>query len=503
MASAKGDALDWALALASAPGERLVLRQRPLPEGMGSLLQIAARNSGDVLSSALARTGETEQGLVEAVRFYLREVLFHSGADAYRILGLERGASGDQAKAHHRWLQQWLHPDRHTSDWDAIFAGRVNAAWNQLRTDERRRAYDAEHPAERVIPAAPASPVMAAWVHDSLPAQSPRQRWQRRLPLLALLVACVGLGVLALRDLARDEVLVAAAPDRAGAGDVADPAGRGDATLDPFGNLHIPERVAAPVSKARPVPASAARNPLPVARARVATREDYARTASLVRVLTPAAVLPRTVQAPMTRKSPLEASVPVGNTPPKLAATLVVASPPRTTIIAPVMPPLPPAPVKTSPPPTQAAPPRLAIATAAPSKPPVPIMPSAFEPTAPRPAAPKPATTVKVPAVAAERVRQAQQVGDRLLAFMRRPGTSVPPIWDSLSAQQGAAQLRDGLLADGSAGFAQAEWRVAERDAQMQVAIRYADGRTGHLNAGLVWREQRWLVSRLNMERDW
>lgn len=104
---------------------------------------------------------------------------------------------------------------------------------------------------------------------------------------------------------------------------------------------------------------------------------------------------------------------------------------------------------------------------------------------------------------AAERVRQAQQVGDRLLAFMRRPGSSVPPIWDSLSAQQGVAQLRKELLAEGSANFSQAEWRIGERDARMQVAVRYADGRTGRLNAGLVWREKRWLVSRLNMERDW
>ena len=146
MASARGDALDWALALSRAPHERMVLRQRPLPDGLDALLQIAAGHRGEALSSAVSRSGETEQELVEAVRFYLREVLFHSSADAYRILGLERGASADQVKGHHRWLQQWLHPDRHTSDWDAIFAGRVNAAWSQLRNEERRSAYDAEHP---------------------------------------------------------------------------------------------------------------------------------------------------------------------------------------------------------------------------------------------------------------------------------------------------------------------------------------------------------------------
>ena len=92
---------------------------------------------------------------------------------------------------------------------DAIFAGRVNAAWNQLRTPERRRAYDAEHPAERLVSVAPASPAMAEWARASPPVPSPSQRWQRRMPLLALMVACAGLGLLALRDVARDEALVA------------------------------------------------------------------------------------------------------------------------------------------------------------------------------------------------------------------------------------------------------------------------------------------------------
>ena len=570
MVGARGDALDWALALARAPGERLVLRQRPLPEGMDGLLHIAAGHSGEVLADAVARTGESEADLVEAVRFYLREVLFHSGADAYRILGLERSASAAQAKSHHRWLQQWLHPDRHTSDWDAIFAGRVNAAWNQLRTDERRRAYDADHPAERLVPAVPAAPAMASWARDSLPEQSLWQRWQRRVPLLVLLVACAGLGLLALRDLARDEVLVAAAQERAGEGDAGDPLRRGDATLDAFGNLHIPARIAAPVTKAPPVSARVSRPP-PVVRKSVAQHGDDSRTPSSVRVQSPAPVRPVPVQAPRVHKPAPVTSAPVRRTParvaaaspvaappltaaPKVAATAQVRAPPRTAapkvgaiaqVPAPrrtaapkvaVTPPAAPPPRAAAPkvaaaspvsalpriraippaaPRTSLPPPAAAIADAA-SPPAItrsvaPINPPAPQP-APKPVAAQPAlkpvapalaVAVTPPVVTAERVRQAQQVGARLIGFMRGPGASVPPIWDSLSAQKGATQLRESLLADASAGFSQADWRVGERDAQMQVAIRYADGRTGRLNAGLVWREQRWLVSRLNMERDW
>ena len=42
MASAKGNALEWALALSRAPMERHALRQRVLPDGIDAVLGIAA-----------------------------------------------------------------------------------------------------------------------------------------------------------------------------------------------------------------------------------------------------------------------------------------------------------------------------------------------------------------------------------------------------------------------------------------------------------------------------
>ena len=85
---------------------------------------------------------------------------------------------------------------------------------------------------------------------------------------------------------------------------------------------------------------------------------------------------------------------------------------------------------------------------------------------------------------------------------MGKPGTSTPPIWDSPATLRGAAQLRDVMLAEGRPEMAQADWRVGESEARMRVAVRHADGGRGHLDAVLVWREQRWLVRRLSMERD-
>ncbi len=507
MGGARGDALDWALALSRAPAERLVLRQRPLPEGIDALLQIASGHNGEALSSAVSRSGETEKDLVETVRFYLREVLFHSSADAYRILGLERGASAAQIKAHHRWLQQWLHPDRHTSDWDAIFAGRVNAAWNQLRNEDRRRAYDAEHLAEPVWRAVPLPlPTITGWP-TPVPPRSTRDRWQRRAPLLALMVACVGLGVMALRDLAHDEALIAAAQDGASEGDAA---GQGDPTVDSLRSFHIPERAAVRTAEPRPAQSSSVRRSLPVRQAVARRTQDTGRLSS-IRVRTPMAGQPpaqalRTsvpsVVAPSKSPARSAAAKAVAtssgallrrSTAPPQAVAIPVTVPPRHPGVASAKPVPSLAKAKAVAPVTQPSPaPLVATIAAAPAKSPASAKPSALQPDTPTSAV-----------LAAERVRQAQQVGDRLLVFMRRPGSKVPPIWDTLSAQQGAAQMRQELLAEGSANFSQPDWRIGERDARMQVAVRHVDGRSGRLNAGLVWREQRWLVSRLSMERDW
>lgn len=208
MAGAKGSALEWALALLQVPGQRYLLRQKPLPDGMEQLLAIAAGSSPEVMAQAVAAFGESEARLREAAQFYAREVLFFPEADAYRVLGVTADASWDRIKLHHRLLQSWLHPDRPHSEEDAAFAARVNAAWNQLRSPERRRVYDQTRRSgvvenARAGASQTAAIVVPAWrsVHEPLPMEL---RWRRRLPILALLGVCALLAVLAVRDLARD-----------------------------------------------------------------------------------------------------------------------------------------------------------------------------------------------------------------------------------------------------------------------------------------------------------
>ncbi|RZA16643.1 MAG: hypothetical protein EOP93_14835, partial [Lysobacteraceae bacterium] len=204
MQGAKGTALEWALALMRAPGERHALRGKPLPGGVDVLLGIAAGVAPDALAQASRAFGEPEARVREAARFYAREVLFFPGADAYRTLGVNHRDGIHTIKAHYRLLQHWLHPDRTSGQDDAIFAGRVNLAWNQLRTAERRKAYDQLQPWDRpaaVFASDPARQTVRVW-EDEDPA--PASRWRRRAPVLVLSGICLLLVLLVVRDAARE-----------------------------------------------------------------------------------------------------------------------------------------------------------------------------------------------------------------------------------------------------------------------------------------------------------
>ncbi|MGY1529591.1 J domain-containing protein [Luteimonas sp. A649] len=141
-----GEALDVALGLLRAPALRTALRERPLPPGVGEVLAIASGSAGGAHSAA-GRTGYHEAELVEAARFYVQQILLTEDADAYRMLGTDRGADHATLRDHHRLLLRWLHPDRSPgAQWDSALSSRVNQAWNQLRTDAARAQYDQSLP---------------------------------------------------------------------------------------------------------------------------------------------------------------------------------------------------------------------------------------------------------------------------------------------------------------------------------------------------------------------
>lgn len=135
-------ALDQALVAFRTPGIFGRLREIELPEDVLLLIRIAA-GEAEAREWACRASGEVEATVCEAAALFIQQVMFHPDSDSYRVLGVSPLAGPIQLKEHHRWLVRWLHPDRNPDEWDAVYADRVNRAWQDLRTDTRRHDYDA------------------------------------------------------------------------------------------------------------------------------------------------------------------------------------------------------------------------------------------------------------------------------------------------------------------------------------------------------------------------
>lgn len=454
MAGARGGALEWALALLRAPGERHALRLQPLPPGMDRLLGVAAGTMPDALAEAARDSGETEARVREAAQFYAREVLLHAQADAYRILGVEADADAEQIKAHYRLLQHWLHPDRMRDEDDAIFAKRVNIAWNRLRTRERRKAYD-EALLQEDAPETPGvgNPLRGApaWVSAF---DVPRSRWRQRMPMLALTASCVLLFVLVLReadhgpDAWRDATYAKSAGTVAGDGLGISVPRRDEERLPEAARPRLAERVRTSIRQAitDPAPRDAPtaidlRVPEGVSHARPPGRE------SGVRVI-------QTIQAP--------------------------ASSPMTAIQASV------------------AAPALDSAEA-PAQHGAPV--SINEQIQQMPVSRSLAQAPTLPDAA--RVRQAWVTGDQLLRYMAAAGRPSPAIWNSPVIQSSADRMRRDLHDTGRVRLSAGQWQVGNENAVVTsaYAVQGKNASAGRLTADMIWREGRWLVIGLSMER--
>ncbi len=138
---ATATALHLALDLLHRPILAGPMREQPLPQDVLMLIKIAAGNL-EAEQRALAMTSESRERIREAAVLYLQHVLLAPDADNYRVLGVECDAPQDKLREHLGWLMRWLHPDRTHSEWDSVFAERVLAAWDALKTRGRRARYD-------------------------------------------------------------------------------------------------------------------------------------------------------------------------------------------------------------------------------------------------------------------------------------------------------------------------------------------------------------------------
>jgi hypothetical protein len=146
MGEATGEwaALQLALDLHQVPWRVRLVRAQPLPDGMDRLLTIAAGDDPASEATAVAGLGRPHEVVREAATFFIEQILLAPGTDSYRVLGAGPAASPGELRRNMALLMRWLHPDVAREGERAVFAQRIAAAWNTLKTPERRAAYDRE-----------------------------------------------------------------------------------------------------------------------------------------------------------------------------------------------------------------------------------------------------------------------------------------------------------------------------------------------------------------------
>jgi hypothetical protein len=134
-------ALRAAIELSLMPSRVRILRDSPLPDGVPVLLRIAA---GDEVAEreAAASLDRPAQVVRDASVFYIEQLLLYPEADSYRVLGADPKAPTAELRQNMAHLIRWLHPDKNPIDEQAVFVNRVNRAWDDLKTPDRREAYD-------------------------------------------------------------------------------------------------------------------------------------------------------------------------------------------------------------------------------------------------------------------------------------------------------------------------------------------------------------------------
>ena len=117
-------------------------RQDAPPSGGVPTLLLIAAHDGETIRQVAARLGQTPQAVRQAAAFFIEQILLDPDADSYRVLGTTPVASSAELRRNMALLLRWLHPDLDPKGERSIFAQRVTRAWNDLKTEDRRTAYD-------------------------------------------------------------------------------------------------------------------------------------------------------------------------------------------------------------------------------------------------------------------------------------------------------------------------------------------------------------------------
>ncbi len=147
MSERSPEAIAAALAMLRDPQLARLAQRSPLPKGMTFLIEAAA-GEGEVLATARAMTGRSEETLQKAAGFFIEQVLLSRHGDNYRILGASCAAPAAELRRHMALILRWLHPDLYQGAAEgkgfnrSAYVNLVTEAWETLKTPDRRAAYD-------------------------------------------------------------------------------------------------------------------------------------------------------------------------------------------------------------------------------------------------------------------------------------------------------------------------------------------------------------------------
>ncbi len=110
-------------------------RHAPLPRDVLTVIRIAAGSEIETSKFGPDQTRRARE-IREACGFYVQQILFHTKADPYRMLGLAPGAEPRLVQDHKRMLLKWLHPDRNPNKWEQALFQRVIQAAAHIENNE-------------------------------------------------------------------------------------------------------------------------------------------------------------------------------------------------------------------------------------------------------------------------------------------------------------------------------------------------------------------------------
>jgi DnaJ domain len=136
------EALRIAIDLMNIPSRARMVRSEPLPAGVQTLLRIAVGDETGEIAPVVAATARSRDVIERAAGFFIEQILLAPDADSYRVLGVMPNADNAELRRNMALLMRWLHPDLDPEGERSTYAHRVTLAWNDLKTPERRLAYD-------------------------------------------------------------------------------------------------------------------------------------------------------------------------------------------------------------------------------------------------------------------------------------------------------------------------------------------------------------------------